>query len=66
MTTVVVHTWARDPGNALVRPDGTVEWRSTKLVPGEDDPAAVSVALGIASARDDELVAVTFGDADPS
>lgn len=66
MTTVVVHTWARDPGNALVRPDGTVEWRSTKLVPGEDDPAAVSVALDIASARGTELVALTLGDADPS
>jgi electron transfer flavoprotein beta subunit len=66
MTTVVVHTWARDPGNALVRPDGSVEWRSTKLMPGEDDPAAVATATAIAAGRGEDVVAVTLGSADPS
>lgn len=66
MTTVVVHTWARDPGNALVRPDGTLEWRSAKLAPGEDDPAAVATAVAVAAARGGDAVALTLGDGDPS
>jgi electron transfer flavoprotein beta subunit len=66
MTTVVAYSWARDAGGALVRPDGAVDWRSTRMSAGEDDHAAVAVARDLAQARDDEVVGVTIGNGDAS
>lgn len=66
MRTVVVYTWARDPGAATVRGDGSVEWRNQKLVAGEDDHAAVAVARQVAEADGGDLVGVTVGGGDAS
>ncbi|MBU4213375.1 MAG: electron transfer flavoprotein subunit alpha [Actinobacteria bacterium] len=64
MSTVVAYTWARDPGNAAVRDDGTVDWRNTRTVAGDDDPAAMAVGLRVAGGSD--LVGLTLGDGDAS
>lgn len=64
MKVVVVYTWARDPENAVVRADGTVDWRGAKMTPGEDDPAALAVAKAVAT--DGTLVGLTVGDGDAS
>lgn len=66
MRTVVVYKWARDPGGATVRGDGAVEWRSAKLVAGEDDHAALAVARQVAEASGGALVGLTVGDGDAS
>ena len=39
----------RDPASAVVRADGTVDWRGAKMTPGEDDPAALAVAKAVAT-----------------
>lgn len=61
---MVAYTWARDPGNATVRDDGTVDWRDTRTVAGDDDPAAMAVGLQIAGGGD--LVGLTLGEGDAS
>lgn len=66
MRTVVVYKWARDPGGATVRTDGSVEWRTAKLAPGEDDHAALSVARQVAETSGGDLVGLTIGDGDAS
>jgi len=66
MSTVVAYSWARDAAGALVRSDGAVDWRGTRMSAGEDDHAAVAVALGLAQARGQELVGVTIGNGDAS
>ncbi len=66
MTTLVAYSWARDAAAALIRADGTVDWRNTKMSAGEDDHAAVAVARVLAEARGDEVVGVTIGDGDAS
>jgi electron transfer flavoprotein beta subunit len=66
MTTVVAYSWARDAAVALIRSDGTVDWRGTRMSAGEDDHAAVAVARGLAQARGQEVVGVTIGNGDAS
>ncbi|GAA3808185.1 electron transfer flavoprotein subunit beta/FixA family protein [Cellulomonas soli] len=66
MRAVVVYKWARDPGGATVRGDGSVEWRSPKLVAGEDDHAALAVARQVAETGGGQLVGLTVGDGDAS
>ncbi|WP_316670996.1 hypothetical protein [uncultured Propionibacterium sp.] len=65
MKTVVIYKWARDVQNASVRADGTIDWRGEKVVPGEDDPAAVAAALEL-TGPDDELIGLTIGAGDAS
>ena len=47
MKIVVIYKWARDPEDAAVRGDGSVDWRGAKMAAGEDDPAAVAVGLAL-------------------
>lgn len=63
---VVPYTWARDPEDAAVRADGSVDWRGARMAPGDDDPTAVAVGRAIAAAADGCLVGLTIGDGDPS
>jgi len=63
---VVAYKWARDPEDAAVRGDGSVDWRGAKMAAGEDDPAAVAVACSVASAGGRDLVGLTIGDGDTS
>lgn len=66
MKVVVVYKWARDPEDAAVRSDGSVDWRGARMAAGEDDPAAVAVGHAIAAARGCGLVGLTIGDGDAS
>lgn len=66
MTTVVAYSWARDAASALIRADGTVDWRNTRMSAGEDDHAAVAVARDLAGTDADGVVGVTIGDGDAS
>ena len=64
MKIVVVHKWARDPEDAAVRSDGSVDWRGAKMTAGEDDPAAVATARTIAAVAGGSVVGLTIGDGD--
>lgn len=66
MKTAVVYKWARAVTDALVRADGSIDWRNAKMTPGEDDPAALAAAVSVASDADGEVVGVTIGDGDAS
>jgi len=63
---VVVYKWSRNAADALVRADGSIDWRNAKMSPGEDDPAALAAALRLIRGGDDELVGLTIGDGDAS
>ncbi len=65
MKIAVVYKWARDPEDAAVRNDGSIDWRGAKMAAGEDDPAAVAVACALA-ASGGSLVGLTIGDGDAS
>jgi len=64
MNVVVVYEWARDPADALVRADGSVDWRGAKFVPGEDDAAVLAVGRAIGAAGGRDVVGVTIGSGD--
>ncbi|MDR3438881.1 hypothetical protein [Telmatospirillum sp.] len=64
MKTVIVYKWARNAEDAVVRNDGTVDWRNAKMTAGEDDFAALEAAKAIAEG--DELIGLTIGDGDAS
>lgn len=64
MKTVVIYKWAKDPEDAAVRADGSIDWRGAKMTAGEDDPAAVAVARAISEASGSALVGLTLGDGD--
>ena len=66
MKVVVAYKWARDPDDAAVRSDGSVDWRGAKMAAGEDDPAAVGVGRAIATACGGSVVGLTIGDGDAS
>jgi electron transfer flavoprotein beta subunit len=66
MKIVVAFKWARDPDDAAVRSDGSVDWRGAKMAAGEDDPAAVVVGRAIAAASGRAVVGLTIGDGDAS
>jgi len=61
---VVVYKWARDPEDAAVRNDGSVDWRGARMAAGEDDHAAVAVGLALAAGSGGSAVGVTIGDGD--
>jgi electron transfer flavoprotein beta subunit len=62
---VVVYKWARDPEDAAVRADGSIDWRGAKMTAGEDDPAVLAAASDIAAAAGGaEIVGLTMGDGD--
>lgn len=66
MKIVVVFKWARDPDDAAVRSDGSVDWRGAKMAAGEDDPAAVAVGRAVAAASGCAVAGLTIGDGDAS
>ena len=39
MKAVVVYKWARNAADAIVRTDGSIDWRNARMAAGEDDPA---------------------------
>ena len=61
MRIVVAYKWTRDPAEATVRPDGTVDWSRAKPGLSAYDPVAVELARQLAEAAGAELIGVTAG-----
>jgi electron transfer flavoprotein beta subunit len=60
MKIIVVFKWLRNPQDARVGSDGSVDWGGAKMSPNDDDPAAVAAARGLGG----EVVGLTVGDGD--
>lgn len=63
MKIVVVFKWLKNPEDARVGSDGSVNWRGAKMTVSDDDPAAIQVARNLAAAGG-EIVGLTIGDGD--
>ena len=63
MKIVVVFKWLKNPEDARVGSDGSVDWRGAKMTVSDDDPAAIQVARNLAAAGG-EIVGLTIGDGD--
>jgi electron transfer flavoprotein beta subunit len=63
MKSIVVFKWSRNPQDARVGADGSVDWGAAKMSANDDDPAAILVAMSLA-AGDGEVVGLTIGDGD--
>ena len=61
MRIVVAYKWTRDPQEATVRADGTVDWSRAKPGLSAYDPVAMELARQLAVAADGELIGVTAG-----
>lgn len=66
MKAIIVYKWARNAADAVVRTDGSIDWRNAKMSAGEDDPAALVVARKVAADSDGALIGLTVGDGDAS
>ena len=62
MKAIVVFKWSRNPVDARVGTDGSVDWRGVRLAASEDDPAAIEIAKALAEG--DDIVGLTMGDGD--
>lgn len=61
MRIVVAYKWTRDPAEATVRADGTVDWSRAKPGLSAYDPVAIELARQLAGAAGAELIGVTAG-----
>jgi electron transfer flavoprotein beta subunit len=61
MRIVVAYKWTRDPQEATVRADGTVDWSRAKPGLSAYDPVAMELARQLAAAAGAELIGVTAG-----
>ena len=61
MRIVVAYKWTRDPQEATVRADGTVDWSRAKPGLSAYDPVAIELARQLAQAAGAELIGVTAG-----
>jgi len=61
MRIVVAYKWTRDPQEATVRADGTVDWSRAKPGLSAYDPVAIELARQLAAAAGAELIGVTAG-----
>jgi len=61
MRIVLAYKWTRDPEEATVRPDGTVDWSRAKPGLSTYDPVAIELARHLAEAAGAELIGVTAG-----
>lgn len=62
MKIIVVFKWSRNPQDARVGVDGTVDWRGVKMAASDDDAAAMEIARAIAEGG--EIIGLTLGDGD--
>ncbi|HWR07479.1 hypothetical protein [Sporomusa sp.] len=62
MRIIVVFKWSRNPQDARVGVDGSVDWRGVKMSVSDDDPAAMEIAEAIAAGG--EIIGLTVGDGD--
>lgn len=63
MKIVVVFKWMKNPEDAHVGTDGSVDWRNAKMAVSDDDPAAIDIARQLAGGGD-EIIGLTMGDGD--
>jgi electron transfer flavoprotein beta subunit len=61
MRIVVAYKWTRDPQEATVRADGTVDWSRAKPGLSAYDPVAMELARQLAEVAGAELIGVTAG-----
>jgi electron transfer flavoprotein beta subunit len=61
MRIVVAYKWTRDPQEATVRADGTVDWSRAKPGLSAYDPVAMELARQLAETAGAELIGVTAG-----
>lgn len=64
MKSIVIFKWSRNPQDARVGADGSVDWRGIKMEVNDDDPAAMEIASSIADGG--EIIGLTIGDGDGS
>lgn len=62
MKIIVVFKWSRNPQDARVGVDGTVNWQGVKMAASDDDPTAIEIACSIADGG--EVIGLTVGDGD--
>ena len=62
MKIIAVFKWSRNPQDARVGTNGSLDWRGVKMAPNEDDPAVMEVANAIVA--EGEIVGLTIGDGD--
>jgi electron transfer flavoprotein beta subunit len=62
MKIIVVFKWLRNPQDARVGTDGSVDWCGAKMSPNDDDPAAITVAKDLVAGG--EIVGLTIADGD--
>jgi len=62
MKIVTIFKWSRNPIDAIVRADGSVDWPGVKLCANDDDPVVMEIARALADGG--EIVALTIGDGD--
>lgn len=60
LKTIVVFRWTKNPQDAIVRADGSVNWDGVKMAPTEDDPAAMEIAKTLSSEED--IIGLTIGE----
>lgn len=62
MKIIAVFKWSRNPQDARVGMNGTLDWRGVKMAANDDDPAVMEIAGAIV--EDGEIVGLTIGDGD--
>ena len=62
MKVIVVFKWSRNPLDALVGVDGSVDFPGVKMSANDDDPAVMDIASALSEG--DEIIALTIGDGD--
>ncbi|MGG0717036.1 hypothetical protein ABE096_05455 [Robertmurraya massiliosenegalensis] len=62
MKIIVVFKWSRNPQDARVGIDGSVDWQGVKMSASDDDPTAMEIACSIADGG--EIIGLTIGDGD--
>ena len=62
MKIIVVFKWSRNPQDARVGIDGSVDWQGVKMSASDDDPTAMEIACSIADGG--EIIGLTVGDGD--
>lgn len=64
MTIVVAYKWAANPQDAVVGPDGSIDWSRAKAAISEYDPVAIEVGRQVADQTGADLVGVSVGAVD--
>jgi electron transfer flavoprotein beta subunit len=64
MKVIVIFKWSRNPQDALVGANGSIDWPGVKLAANDDDPAVMEIAATLAEGED--ITALTIGDGDAS